>query len=227
MEYSAARLQPTRSSSAVAEVAERPARRGQTHRRQDRAQRGRRRRIEADVVAELAAESAPTFDGREARSRPPSGRSPRRSCARASSNEGVRIDGRGADRPPPAVRRGRRHPHGPRLRPVPAGRDPGAQRRHPRHAAAWTRCSTRSASTTKKRYMHHYNMPPYSNGETGRMRRPEAPRDRPRPARRAGPAAGACRPWRSSPYTLRARVRGAVVQRLDLDGVGVRARRCR
>ena len=22
---------------------------------------------------------------------------------------------------------------------------------------------------TKKRYMHHYNMPPYSNGETGRM----------------------------------------------------------
>ena len=51
----------------------------------------------------------------------------------------------------------------------------------------------------KKRYMHHYNMPPYSTGETGFMRRPEAPRDRPRPAGRAGPGAGGADASRSSP----------------------------
>jgi len=28
---------------------------------------------------------------------------------------------------------------------------------------------TIDANGDKKRYMHHYNMPPYANGETGRM----------------------------------------------------------
>ena len=38
----------------------------------------------------------------------------------------------------------------------------------------------------KKRYIHHYNFPPYSVGETGFMRGAEAPRHRPRcPAERA------------------------------------------
>ena len=41
---------------------------------------------------------------------------------------------------------------------------------------------------TRKRYMHHYNMPPFSNGETGRGWH-EAPRDRPRSVGRAGAAA--------------------------------------
>ena len=48
--------------------------------------------------------------------------------------EGQRIDGRGPRRPPAAVGRGRRAPHGPRVRAVPAGRDPGAQRLHAGHA---------------------------------------------------------------------------------------------
>ena len=47
--------------------------------------------------------------------------------------EGVRIDGRGTDRHPAALGRGRPAPDGARLGAVPAGRDPGAQR-HARSA---------------------------------------------------------------------------------------------
>ncbi len=73
----------------------------------------------------------------------------------------------------------------------------------------------------KKRYMHHYNMPPVGQRRDGPGRQPQAARDRPRPARRAGPAAG--RPLdRGVPLRPPAGVRGAVVQRLDVDGVGVR-----
>ena len=39
---------------------------------------------------------------------------------------------------------------------------------------------------TSKRYIHHYNFPPFSVGEAGFMRGPEAPRHRSRGARRAG-----------------------------------------
>ena len=54
----------------------------------------------------------------------------------------------------------------------------------------------------KKRYMHHYNFPPFSTGETGTSGIAEAARDRPRCARRAGVAAG--RAGRAEwPYTLR------------------------
>ena len=38
---------------------------------------------------------------------------------------------------------------------------------------------------TKKYYWHHYNFPPFSVGEAGRLARPQAPRHRPRRARRA------------------------------------------
>ena len=49
-----------------------------------------------------------------------------------------------------------------------------------------------------RRYMHHYNFPPYSVGETGRMTRPEAPRHRPRRARPAGARGRASRTRRTS-----------------------------
>ena len=72
-----------------------------------------------------------------------------------------------------------------------------------------------------KRYMHHYNFPPFSTGETGFMRGPEAPGDRARPAGRAGPAAG--RPLRGGlPLHPPPGLRRAGLQRLDLDGLGVR-----
>ena len=48
--------------------------------------------------------------------------------------DGVRIDGRGIGRHPPALGRGRPLPDRPRLGALPARRDPGAQRHHARHA---------------------------------------------------------------------------------------------
>ena len=73
----------------------------------------------------------------------------------------------------------------------------------------------------RKRYMHNYNFPPYSTGETGRVRLAEAARDRPRRARRAGAAAGAAGP-RGVPLRDPPGVRGARLQRLDVDGLGLR-----
>ena len=52
---------------------------------------------------------------------------------------------------------------------------------------------------TKKRYLHHYNFPPYSTGETGRVGFAEASRDRARLPRRARARAGAADAARSSP----------------------------
>ena len=76
---------------------------------------------------------------RAARTPPSRSRRPFRSTTKAMVrtrivNEGLRIDGRGVTDIRPAVGRGRRAPDGARLRPVPAGRDPGAERHHARHA---------------------------------------------------------------------------------------------
>ena len=53
-----------------------------------------------------------------------------------------------------------------------------------------------------RRYMHHYNFPPFSVGETGRMTGPQAPRHRPRRTRAAG-ARGGHPVRRDFPYTMR------------------------
>ena len=74
---------------------------------------------------------------------------------------------------------------------------------------------------TRKRYMHNYNFPPYSTGETGRVGFAEASRDRPRCARRACPDAGAPDP-RGVPLRDPPGVRGSRLQRLDVDGLGLR-----
>ena len=54
-----------------------------------------------------------------------------------------------------------------------------------------------------RRYMHHYNFPPFSVGETGRMTRPAPPRHRPRRARSAGARGRAFRRPTDFPYTIR------------------------
>ena len=72
-----------------------------------------------------------------------------------------------------------------------------------------------------KRYMHNYNFPPYSTGETGRVGCAEAARDRPRRAGRAGADPGAAGA-RGVPVRDPAGLRGARLQRLDLDGLGLR-----
>ena len=69
-------------------------------------------------------------------------------------------------------------------------------------------------------YLHHYNMPPWANGETGRVGSPKR-----REIGHGALAARAVLPVVPSQedfaYTLRLVSRGDVVQRLDLDGVGV------
>ena len=73
---------------------------------------------------------------------------------------------------------------------------------------------------TTKRYIHHYNFPPYSTGETGPGGLAQASRDRSRRARRAGAGAGRAV---EGGMALRAahRLRRAQLERLHLDGVGV------
>ena len=77
----------------------------------------------------------------------------------------------------------------------------------------------------RKRYMHHYNFPPFSTGETGFMRGPKR--------REIGhgllaeralvPVVPSLEEW---PYTLRPGVGGPVVQRFDVDGLGLRLDPC-
>ena len=54
-----------------------------------------------------------------------------------------------------------------------------------------------------KKFMLHYNFPPFSVGEVKFLRAPGPARDRPRHAGRARPAGGACPPQDRFPYTIR------------------------
>ena len=74
---------------------------------------------------------------------------------------------------------------------------------------------------TWKRFMLHYNFPPFSVGEVGRFTRPGPPRDRPRRAGRArAHADDAGR--RQVPLHRPRRLRHPRVERLVVDGVGLR-----
>ncbi len=77
------------------------------------------------------------------------------------------------------------------------------------------------APEDKKRYMHHYNMPPHANGETGRVGSPKR--------REIGHGLLAERallpvvPLEGDlPLHAAPRLRGAGVERVDVDGLGVR-----
>ncbi len=77
------------------------------------------------------------------------------------------------------------------------------------------------APETRKRYMHNYNFPPYSTGETGRVGSPKR--------REIGHGALAERalmpvlPTREEfPYAIRQVSEALGLQRLDLDGLGLR-----
>ncbi len=78
----------------------------------------------------------------------------------------------------------------------------------------------------RKRYMHHYNFPPYSTGETGFMRGPKR-----REIGHGMLAERALVPGAALQGGVRLhdphRLRRAVVQRLDVDGARSAARPCR
>ena len=75
--------------------------------------------------------------------------------------------------------------------------------------------------TYKETFLLHYNFPPYSVGETGRMALARTPRDRPRQARLARHPPGAAGA-RAVPLHHPRRVGDHRVERLLLDGHGVR-----
>ena len=86
-------------------------------------------------------------------------------------NEGIRMDGRDLDRDPADHGRGRAPAARPRLRPVHPRRDAGADVATLGPSSDVQRIDTISPET-EKRYIHHYNMPPYSTGENKPMRGP-------------------------------------------------------
>ena len=74
---------------------------------------------------------------------------------------------------------------------------------------------------TEKRYIHHYNFPPYSHGREQADAWPQPPRHRPRQPGRAGAHPGPAEP-RGLPIRHPARVGVHVVERLDVDGLDLR-----
>ncbi len=95
-----------------------------------------------------------------------------RSCAGTSSTPASRIDGRDLQDRPPDRRRSRHPAAHPRLGAVHPRRDPGA-RASPRSAPATTSSIIDALNGTyKETFLLHYNFPPYSVGETGRMGSP-------------------------------------------------------
>ena len=200
--HAGARLRRRRLRARVASTPAPTLGRGDDDRRQDRAQRRHRRGRRPRSLVELAGDGE--FAGpREARSRRRSARCRRRSCAaasstRASASTAVARPTSGRCRAEVGV--------------IPTAHGSGLfQRGETQVLSVLTlgmprmeqMLDTIGARRPSKRYMHHYNFPPFSTGETGRVGSPEAPRDRPRRARRAGAAAGRARAQEEWPYTLR------------------------
>ena len=131
--------------------------------------------VAARAIAELAGTSdAPgEFAGREKEIKEAVRSLTKKLVRKRIVDEGMRIDGRGLDRPAPRVGRGRRAADGARLRPVPAWRDPGARTSCTLAMPRMNQLSTRSTRRRTKRFLHHYNMPPWANGETGRVGSPK------------------------------------------------------
>ena len=181
------------------------------------------REAELDRIKALGRRACSPASSRAARRRsaPRSARVTKKLVRQRVLRDKVRIDGRGLDRHPPAVGRGRGAPAGARLGAVRARRDPDPGRHHAEHAPHGAAARHALARRTRKRYMHNYNFPPYSTGETGRVGSPKrreighgALAER---ALRAGAAGARGVPLRDPPG-----VRGARLQRLDVDGLGLR-----
>ena len=124
--------------------------------------------LKAEIIASSDRRGQRRSRAVTARSRPPSGRSPRRSSASGSSTTASAST---AAAPPTSG------PVRPRSGVIPTAHGTGLfQRGETQVLNVLTLGMPRMDQMldtlgieNKKRYMHHYNMPPYSNGETGRM----------------------------------------------------------
>ena len=180
------------------------------------------------VIAELAgtAEAPGAFAGQEKEIKEAVRSLTKKLVRKRIVEEGVRIDGRGVPGPPAAVGRGRRAAHRARLGPVPAGRDPGAQRHHAGHAPHEP--AARHDRPGHDQALHA----PLQHAAVGQRRdRPrrlaQAPRDRPRRCSPSGPCCPSCPARRSSPTRSGSCPRCCQLERLDVDGARCAPRRCR
>ena len=133
---------------------------------------------------------------------------------------GERVDGRSAAEIRPIMVKGDYLPPGSRLRPVPAQSDPGALRALLGMLNEGQRLDT-IEPVDGKRYMHHYNFPPYCTGETGRMGTPKRREIGHGNLCRARPDSGPARRERV-PLRHSRCVRSHGVQRLLFDGFHLR-----
>ena len=151
--------------------------RGDGHRRQDRAQRPPRRDRRGPAArARRHAPTSPVSSPARAGEVKQAFRSLQKQVVRSPHRQRGRAHRRPWHRrPPAALRRGRHHPHVARHGPVPAGRDPGAVRSLTLGMPRMEQLHRHSIELrrTAKRYMHHYNFPPFSTGETGRVGSPK------------------------------------------------------
>ena len=117
--------------------------------------------------------------------------------------------------------RGRRAAAHPRLGAVHPRRDAGARRRHARHRRGRAVHRRACRAPTRKRFLLHYNFPPFSVGETGRIGGPGR-----REIGHGKLAWRAIRPMLPAkedfPYTIRVVSEITEFERLVLDGDGVR-----
>ena len=138
--------------------------------------------------------------------------------------QGKRTDGTAVRRDPAHHDRGRLSSPGPTARPSSPAARPRAWPRSPSARSRTPSGWTPSGEETKKRFMLHYNFPPFSVGEVSFLRGPGPPGDR---ARRPG---GKGHPARRSPttptfpYTDPHRLRHPRIQRLLVHGHGLRRR---
>ena len=135
-------------------------------------------------------------------------------------DEGIRLDGRSADRHPAALGRGRRAEAGARLGALQPGRHPGPEHHHARHAA--DDADDRHARPRGREAVHaSLQLPAVLHGRDGPRRLAAPPRDRSRGARRAGarprgPDGGGV------PLRAAAGERRPLVERVHLHGLRLR-----
>ena len=175
---------------------------------------------------------------KRARPLPPAGRREREVSAAAGRRrlQGARSQDRALEHPrhrhahrrprredgAPDRVRGRRPAAHARLGAVHPRRDAGAGGGDARHRRGRAVSSTRWKAPTRRRFLLHYNFPPFSVGETGRMALARPARDRPRQARLARHPPDAAGARTSSPTRIRVVSEITEFERLVLDGDGLR-----
>ena len=145
----------------------------------------------------------------------------KKTCRALALDEGIRMDGRGDDRAPPDLRRGRAPAARPRLGPLHPRRDAGADDRDARRRPRTSSGSTRSARRPRRSTSTTTTSRPIRTGENKPMRGPSR-----RDIGHGNLAERALIPVLPAhdefPYVIRLVSECLSLERLDLDGLDLR-----